>query len=258
MLIIGEKINALNPMVANSLFSGDLSAIVSLAISQAKAGADVLDVNLGPDIIRSVEIMREVVTAVQQHVDVSLCLNGMPEMIEAGLRVHKGRAMINGVTSDRERRERLLLLAREFHADIIGMAIPENGHADDADAKCGIAMELMEEAKSRGISLERIYLDPVISSFLIRSDAITETVRTIQMFRELFPGVKTVIGLNNISEGIKKEPRPVMNSTALGILSGAGLDAAIMNPMDRRVMETAKMAKLLCRGGIYCDSYLCS
>lgn len=258
MLIIGEKINALDPLICKSLLSGDLSTIVRFAILQVEAGANLLDINIGPDIIRGETTMQEVVTAVQRHVDVPLCLNGTPEMLDAGLRAHKGKAMINGVTGERERMKRLLLLAREHNADVIGMTIPEKGHEQEADGKCSIAMEIIEEAKSYGINSSGIFLDPVMPPFLVRPDAVSEAGRTILMFKELFPGIKTIIGLNNLSLGIKKGNRSVINSTELGILAGAGLDAAILNPMDRLVMRTAKTANLLCGGGLYCDDYLCA
>jgi len=125
MLVIGEKINVLAPAVYEGLVSGDLSRIVSLAVLQVESGADMLDVNIGPDIAGGERLMKDVVEAIQQDADVPLCLNGTPEIIEAGLGVHRGRAIINGVTGDRERMGRLLSLASEFKAGIISMALPE-------------------------------------------------------------------------------------------------------------------------------------
>ena len=257
MVIIGEKINVTNPLIFESISSRDLSAVVNFAILQVEAGADILDVNLGPDISRCKEIMQEAVKAIQEEVDVPLCINGVPEMIEAGLMVHRGRAIINGITGDKKRMERLLSLAREHNAEIIGMTIPEKGYAENIEEKCSIAIEITEQAKAYGISPSNIFLDPVMSSFSIRSDALIHIVRNVRVFKELFPEVKTLIGLSNISQGIKEKNRSIINSTALGILIGAGLDAAIMNPLDKLVIDTAKTAKLLCKNGIYCDVYLC-
>jgi cobalamin-dependent methionine synthase I len=224
---------------------------------QVEAGADILDVNLGPDISRCKEIMQEVVKAIQEEVDVPLCINGVPEMIEAGLMVHRGRAIINGITGDRKRMERLLSLAKEHNAEIVGMAIPEKGYAENVEEKCSIAIEIIEQAGAYGISPSSIFLDPVITSFGLRSDALITTLKSVRMFKELFPGVRTLIGLSSISQGVKKENRSIINSTALGILIGAGLDAAIMNPLDKLVIDTAKTSKLLCKNHIYCDAYLC-
>lgn len=257
MLIIGEKINILNRLVYEAISSKEMSTITSLALLQVEAGADVLDVNLGLEITQGEEIMQEVVTTIQQYVDVPLCLNGSHEMIAAGLREHRGRAIINGITGDRKRMERLLSLAKEYDAMIVGMTIPERGYAENIEEKCSIAIEIIEQAKASGISLSSIFLDQVITPFSIRSDVLVETARNVRMFKELFQGIKTLIGLSNISQGIKEKNRSIINSTALGILIGAGLDAAILNPIDRMVMETAKTAKLLCKCGIYCDAYLC-
>jgi len=257
MVIIGEKINVTNPLIFESISSRDLSAVVNFAILQVEAGADILDVNLGPDISRCKEIMQEAVKAIQEEVDVPLCINGVPEMIEAGLMVHRGEAIINGVTGDRKRMEKLLSLAREHNAEIIGMTIPEKGYAENIEEKCSIAIEITEQAKAYGISPSNIFLDPVMSSFSIRSNVLIHIVRNVRVFKELFPEVKTLIGLSNISQGIKEKNRSIINSTALGILIGAGLDAAIMNPLDKLVIDTAKTAKLLCKNGIYCDVYLC-
>lgn len=123
MLIIGEKINILNKLVYEAISSKEMSTIASLALLQVEAGADAIDVNLGPEIKWGEEIMHEAVTAIQQYVDVPLCLNGSHEMIEAGLRAHKGRAIINGITGDRKRMERLLSLAKEYDAMIVGITI---------------------------------------------------------------------------------------------------------------------------------------
>jgi len=205
MVIIGEKINVTNPLIFESISSRDLSAVVNFAILQVEAGADILDVNLGPDISRCKEIMQEAVKAIQEEVDVPLCINGVPEMIEAGLMVHRGEAIINGVTGDRKRMEKLLSLAREHNAEIIGMTIPEKGYAENIEEKCSIAIEITEQAKAYGISPSNIFLDPVMSSFSIRSNVLIHIVRNVRVFKELFPEVKTLIGLSNISQGIKEK-----------------------------------------------------
>ncbi len=257
MLIIGEKINILNRLIYEAISSKEMAAITSLALLQVEAGADVLDVNLGPEITRGEEIMQEVVTAIQQYVDVPLCLNGSPEMIEAGLKVHRGRAIINGVTGDRKRMERLLRLARENDAMIVGMTVPERGYAENIEEKCSIAIDIIEQAKARGISPSDIFLDPVAISFSINSKAVIKMAQIIGLFKEMFPETKTLTGLSNISQGVKKENRAIINSTALGILTGAGLDAAILNPLDKLLIDTTKTAKLLYKNHIYCDAYLC-
>ena len=256
MLIIGEKINILNKLVYEAISSKEMSTITSLALLQVEAGADVLDVNLGPEITQGEEIMQEAVTAIQQYVDVPLCLNGSHEMIAAGLREHRGRAIINGITGDRKRMERLLSLAREYNAMIIGMTIPERGYAENIEEKCSIAIEIIEQAKAHGISPSAIFLDPVAISFSINSKAVIEMAQIIRLFKEMFPEIKPLIGLGNISQGVKKESRPLINSTALGILIGAGLDAAILNPLEKIVMDTAKTVKLVYGNCIYCDAYL--
>ena len=258
MMIIGEKINVLNTTVYESVISAELSSIVDLAVLQVKSGADVLDINLGPDISNGRNIMKELVKAIQQKVDVPLCLNGSPEIIESGLMVHKGRAIINGITGDRERMERLLSLAHEFNARIIGMTVTEKGFAEELDNKCMKAMEIIKQAARYGISISDIYMDPLLSPFTLNPDAVIKAVENIRAFKEMFPEVKTIVALSNISQGINTKNRSVINNTALGVMIGAGLDAAILNPLDRVVMETVKTEKLLCNSGIYCDAYLCA
>lgn len=257
MLIIGEKINILNRLVYEAVSSKEMSAITSLALLQVETGADALDVNLGPEITQGEKIMQEVVTAIQQYVDVPLCLNGSPEMIEAGLRVHRGRAIINGVTGDRKRMERLLVLAKEYNAMVVGMTIAEKGYAEDVEEKCSIAIDIIEQGKTYGISPSDIFLDPIAISFSINSKAVVEMAQIIRLFKEMFPEIRTLIGLSNISQGVRKESRAIINSAALGILTGAGLDAAIMNPLDKLLMDTAKTVRLLYKNHIYCDAYLC-
>ncbi|NOZ69070.1 MAG: dihydropteroate synthase [Deferribacteres bacterium] len=257
MFVIGEKINVLNKTVYESIVSADLSPVISLAILQVESGADALDINLGPDLRNGEEIMEELVMSIQRHVDVPLCLNGTPGIIKAGLAVHKGRAVINGVTGERERMESLLDLAREFNARIIGMTVPGNGYAEETDSRCVTAVDIAGQAARRGIDVSDIYMDPVLSPLALSTDALLNAVRSIHAFKEMIPGVKTLVGLSNISQGISKKNRRVINNTALGVMAGAGLDAAILNPLDRVVAETSKTVKLLCRSGVYCDAYLC-
>jgi 5-methyltetrahydrofolate corrinoid/iron sulfur protein methyltransferase len=256
MLIIGEKINVMNKAVYEDITSRQLSAITNLARLQSEAGADALDINIGPDIYKGENIMRDIVTAVQQHVDIPLCLNGSPEITESGLRAHKGRALINGITAEKERMTRLFHLAKEYNAGIIGMSLPGKDFTEVIDGKCMSVMEIVEQAANYGISIHNIYIDPIMPSFALDPDAVCRTIESIQTFREMFPGIKTIVGLNNISEGITGDNRSLMNNTALGALMGAGLDAAILDPLDRAVMETAKTGKVLCKQGIYCDAYL--
>ncbi len=258
MLVIGEKINALAPAVYEGLVSGDLSRIVSLAIMQAESGAEMLDVNIGPDVAGGERLMRDVVRAVQENVDVPLCLNGTPEMIAAGLRVHRGRALINGLTGERPRRRRLLCLAREFGAGVVGMTLPESGYAGGINERCSIAVDIMEDAAAYAIMPSDVYLDPVLAPFSMNPHALEEAVLACRLFKETFPEARTLVGLSNVSQGLKGKNRSLMNSSALGVLAGAGLDALILNPLDGLVMETAKTVKLLCAGGVYCDAYLCA
>ncbi len=257
MFVIGENINVLNKTVYESIVSADLSPIISLAVLQAESGADALDINLGPDLRDGETIMKELVVSIQRYVDVPLCLNGTGGIIEAGLSVHKGRAIINGVTGDAERMEHLLDLARGFNACIIGMTIPGRGYPEGTDSRCVIAADIAGQAMRRGIDVSDIYMDPVLSPLAASPDALPDAVGSIHAFKEMIPGVKTLVGLSNISQGLSKKNRRVINNTALGVMAGAGLDAAILNPADGMVGETSKTVKLLCRSGVYCDAYLC-
>lgn len=256
MLIIGESINVLNSNVYKSIISEDLAPLAVMAVLQVKAGAEALDIHLGPDIKNGETIMQDAVKTIQKYVSVPLLLNGTESMIEAGLSVHKGKAIINGVTTEKSRKHNLLSIAKQYNARIVVMTLSDNGYSREIDDKCHIAMKVIDDALAYGIKKSDIFLDPLLSSYSLNSGAIAEAVECIKHFKECFPDVNTIIGLSNISQGIHKNNISLINSTAMSILVGAGIDAVILNPFDKLLMDTAKTAKLLYTKGIYCNSYL--
>jgi 5-methyltetrahydrofolate corrinoid/iron sulfur protein methyltransferase len=239
MLVIGEKINIITKHIARAIEERDPKPIQELAQNQVAAGAHYLDVNIGPARKSGPQIMQWLVKIIQQVVDVPLSLDTTNhEAIEAGLKVHKGKAIINSTSAARSRMEKMFPLAAKYNANIIGLALGEWGMPKDTDERCSLAMEVIMGAAEFGVNPEDIYLDPIVLAVNGMQEHAMNILEAIEMFRALNdPPLKTVAGLSNISNSCPEEMRSILNRTYLVMALQRGLDAAILDPLDERLMS---------------------
>ncbi len=256
MIIIGEKINGMYKVVAKAIQAKDKSAIQKLAEEQVFASADYLDVNTGPASANPVEAMEWLVDTIQEVTDTPLCLDTTkPEVMEAGLKKCKCKAMINSTTGQEEKLNAFLALAAKYGAAIIGLAMDEKGIPQDAAARAEIALRIVTAAMEKGISLDDLYIDPLILPVNVAQPTAGHVLETLRQLKVLSdPPPKTVLGLSNISQGT--EERELINRTYLVMAQGCGLDAAILDPLDSQLIDALITADLLLNKNIYCDSFL--
>ncbi len=256
MLIIGEKINGMYKVVAKAIQEKDKSAIQELAREQVSAGADYLDVNTGPASANPVSAMEWLVNTIQEATDAPLCLDATkPEVIEAGLKKCKKKAMINSTTGQQEKLDAFLPLATKYGASIIGLAMDEKGIPKDAAARAEIALRIVAAAMEKGISLDDLYIDPLILPVNVAQPTAGHVLEALRQLKVLSdPPPKTVLGLSNVSQGT--EETELINRTYLVMAQGCGLDAAILDPLDSQLMDALITADLLLNKNIYCDSFL--
>lgn len=258
MLIIGERISIVSKRVREAIEKRDRETIKEIAIRQWRAGAQMIEANIGPAEDNGEEIMEWTVTTIQEAVPLPVSLDTTnPKAMEAGLRVHNnqwGKPLINSTSYDPERFV-MFELAVKYEAPIIALTVGKGGLPRDAEERVEIAMKLIEKAAEFGVTPENIYLDPLVLQIAGSQSQAIEVLRAIRLFQELNdPPMKTVVGLSNLSNGCPKELRPILNRHYLTLLMYEGLSAAIVNPEE--VIETVKTVNVLTGKTLYAHSYL--
>ena len=258
MLIIGEKLSVISKRVREAMLKRDKAPIQEIAVSQWKAGAGMIDANIGPADENGEDLMQWVVSAIQEVVPLPVCLDTTnAKAIEAGIKVHNsewGRPLINSTSNDPERFP-MLELAAKYKVPVIGLTIGKGGLPADAEERTELAAEIMGRAMEFMLPLEDLYLDPLVLQIGSMQDHALHVIKAVRMFQELNdPAMKTIVGLSNISNGCPKYVRPVINRHFLMLLAYEGLTAAIADPGE--VMETIKTVDVITGRTLYAHSYL--
>lgn len=258
MLIIGEKLSVIAKRVREAMMNKDKGPIQEIAKRQQENGAGMIDANIGPAEDGGEELMEWMVTTIQEAVQLPVCLDTTNiAAVEAGLKVHNnewGRPLINSTSNDPERFPMLELAAR-YNSQIIGLTVGKGGLPADAEERAAIAAEIMARAMECGMSLEDLYLDPLVLQIATTQDQALHVIKSVKMFQELNdPPMKTVVGLSNISNGCPKHVRPILDRYYLALLMYEGLTAAIADPAE--VNETAKTIDVMMGRTLYAHSYL--
>lgn len=255
MLIVAERINASRTVIRTALEQLDAGAIQAEATAQAQAGAHYIDVNGGTFPGHEPELLCWLVDTVQQVTDKPLCLDSSdPAALAAALpHVRQPAPMLNSITLEGERFERMLPLALEFRAKVVALCQGE-GVATTAQQKIDTASRLVERLTTAGVVLDDIYVDPLV--FPLATDSSSGSA-ALEAFREIthrFPGVHTICGLTNVSHGLPA--RKLINRTFLLTATAAGLDAAILDPTDRELMATLHAGQAVLGRDEYCLRFL--
>lgn len=258
MLIIGERLSIMNRRVRNAMMNKDKRLIQEIAISQWKAGAGMIDANIGPAEDSGESLMEWMVTTIQEVTPLPVCLDTTNyKAIEAGLKVHNnewGRPLINSTSNDPERFP-MLELAAKYNVPIICLTVGKGGLPADLEERAYHAAEIMARATEYGVSLEDLYLDPLALQIATSQDHALKVIKAIRIFQELNdPPMKTVVGLSNISNGCPKPLRPILNKYFLSLLMYEGLSAAIADPEE--IAEAVKTINVIMNKTLYAHSYL--
>jgi 5-methyltetrahydrofolate corrinoid/iron sulfur protein methyltransferase len=257
MFIIGELINGMYKQVGKAIKEKDKAFIQKLAQQQINAGADALDLNCGPASSDPVSDMLWLVEAVQEVAEVTLALDSTkPQAIEASLQAIHKKAIINSTSADSEKMDILIPMAVKYKASLIGLCLDKKGVPQDKDRRVELAATIVSACQEKGLSVEDLYLDPVILPVKFAQAQIKTVLEALREFKLLSePVPKTVVGLSNISQGSHKQ-RSLINRTFVTMAMACDLDAAILDPLDKELMEALITAGLLLNRQIYCDSYL--
>lgn len=256
MFVIGELINGMYASVARAIQDKDKKTVQKLALDQIGAGADALDLNCGPASRQPAVDMPWLVEAVQEVTATMLVLDSSkPQAVEAGLAAAKNSCMINSTTADKAKLDILVPLAIKYKARLIGLAMDSKGIPRDKDQRLELAATIVAACVDAGFPVQDLYLDPILLPVNVGQAQLAWILEAIREFRVISePAPKTVVGLSNVSQGTRH--RGLVNRTFLAMAVSAGLDAAILDPLDHELMDTMITAELLMNRQIFCDSYL--
>jgi len=258
VIIIGEKINASLPGIKEIIERRDASALLKLATSQADAGASFVDVNVGTGVGSSQDeilSMQWAVQAIQEQVDTPLCIDSPdPAVLEAGLKARNGRpSLINSTKAEEKNLTQVVPFASEYQCPLIGLAMDETGIPTTVAERLRACEKIANACDKHGVPMENVYFDPLVLpvSTDIKQGAVT--LVTLSSIKELFPAAKAAMGLSNVSYGLPG--RSILNIAFLHMAIYAGLDAAIMDPLDERLVSAIKVAGVLTGKDRYCRRY---
>jgi len=256
MFIIGELINGMYQNIGKAIKEKNKAVIQKCALEQIKAGADALDVNCGPASRQPVSDIQWLVQAIQEVTDKPLALDSSkPQVIESGLQVIKNKAIINSTTADPEKLDILVPLAKKYNANLIGLTISAKGIPQNKDQRLELAATIVASCTEQGFPIEDLYLDPIVLPVNVAQAQMKDILEVIREFKIISePSPKSIVGLSNVSQGTCV--RSLINRTFLTMAVASGLDAAILDPLDKDLMDAAITAELILNKHIYCDSYL--
>jgi 5-methyltetrahydrofolate corrinoid/iron sulfur protein methyltransferase len=247
MYKIGENIHIVSPKVKEALSERDGAFFVGLARRQRDAGADVIDLNIGPRKKDGLEVVNWLLDCMEESVPgmtISFDTTNLAA-IEAGLKRVGSNAIVNSTSAEEERLANVPPLAAKYNAKLIALCLEKSGIPVSADARIGIAMEkLIPRAQEVGIPMENLLVDPLILTVSGCQEYVPHAIETVRMIKMLMdPPPMTVVGLSNVANQVPYEMRPLLNRVYMVMLMAAGLDAAILDPLDSKLMETIRIVE---------------
>lgn len=256
MEAIGERINGMFKAIGKAIKEQDASVIQDMAKRQEEAGADVLDLNVGPVAEDREAAMRWLVESVQEVTDLPLAIDSTnPDVMRAGLEACENEAIINSTTGEAEKLNAMMPMAAEHGCSIIGLTIDEEGVPGTAEGRMEIALKLLTAAMEHGVPTDKLYVDAVILPVNALQDTpprVLEVISQVSMLAD--PPPKTVLGLSNVSQGAQL--RSLLNRTFLVMCLARGLSAAIVDVLDEELMDAMIAAEVLMNRAIYADDFL--
>lgn len=253
--VIGERINPTGKKkLKAALRAGDVDYLVAEAAAQQRAGADILDVNVGVPGLDEPALLFQVTRALQATVPLPLQLDSSdPAAIEAAARGYAGRPMVNSVNGKADNLAAVLPVVARYGCTVVGLTLDENGIPPTAEERLAIAERIVATAESYGIPREDVAIDCLVMAAATNQDEVREILRAVALVKERL-GVRTVLGVSNVSFGLPA--RPLVNSTFLAAAFGAGLDMPILNPLNARYRDTVATFRILNGQDAGCRTFL--
>ena len=255
MIIVGELINASRKAITEAIRNRDVEAIQSVARQEHEAGAHYIDVNAGIFLGEEEEYIRWLVQTVQAVVDGPCSIDSPdPKVMEAGLSVHRGTPMINSISLESSRYNAMIPLLAGTDYRVVALCMSDEGMPKTAADRLRIADKLINGLVQNRIPPENIYVDPLVQPISVDGTFGIEFLKAISLIKEKFTGVHAMCGLSNVSYGLPG--RAFVNQTFMSMAVAYGLDGAIINPLDKRMMANIIAAEVLAGRDNYCMAYM--
>jgi 5-methyltetrahydrofolate--homocysteine methyltransferase len=255
MIIIGELINASRKKIGTAIESRNVAEIKKVATDQLEHGADFIDINAGIFIDKEPEYLTWLVKTVQEDVDIPCAIDSPdPKAIEAALNVHKGTAMINSISLEKDRYNSLLPILEGTDLKVIALCMSDEGMPESMEDRMIIADKLVNGLLQKNIPMGNIYVDALVQPVSTNQNFGIEFLNTVEKIMIKFEGIHTVCGLSNVSYGLPN--RKYINQIFMAMAITKGLDAAIVNPLDKQMMANIIAAELLIGRDEFCMEYL--
>ena len=253
--VIGERINPTGKKrMQQALLEDDTDYLVEVAIRQADAGAEILDVNVGYPGVDEAVMLPKAVKAIQAAVDLPLQLDSAnPKALEAALRVYSGKAAVNSVNGKEESLRSVLPLVKKYGAAVVGLTLDEDGIPATAEKRFAIAEKILHRALAAGIPREDVWIDCLTMTVSAQQEQAKETLRAVRMVTEKL-GLKTVLGVSNISFGLPN--RLLVTQAFLASALEAGLTMPIVNPNQKEIMDLIAARRVLNGEDAECRDYI--
>lgn len=240
MIIVGENINASIPKVKSVIQQRKSRQLIDMAKNQENNGADYIDVNVGTgqgSQQDEIENMIWTVETLGEHINTPLCIDSAdPAIIEAGLSVLNGsKGMINSTKAEESHLNDIMPLAARYDSAVVALAMDESGIPPTVDDRVSACRKIEKYGQKHGVPIENIFFDPLVLPISADSKQGMITLKTLAAIKSIFPETRTIMGLSNISYGLPG--RFAMNAAFLHIALYVGLEAVIVNPLEKTIMD---------------------
>ncbi len=254
-VVIGERINPTGrKLLAGEMKAGDFSRVEADALAQVAAGAQVLDVNAGIPLADEPALLAQAIRLVQSLTDVPLSIDSsVLEALEAGLAAYQGKPLLNSVTGEEDRMERILPLVKKYGAAVVAICNDDSGISTDIDVRFEVAKRIVQRAADHGIPACDVVVDPLVMPVGAMADAGVQVFRLIRRLRTELK-VNTTCGASNVSFGLPN--RHGLNPTFLAMAIGAGMTSAITNPLETTLMQAVHAADVLMDHDPQCSKWI--
>jgi 5-methyltetrahydrofolate--homocysteine methyltransferase len=254
MIIIGEKINGSIPVVKEAIEKRDAAFIADRAIKQAEAGANFIDVCASTSPEDEIETLKWLIEVVQDATETPLCIDSPnPRAIEAVFKYANKPGMLNSISEEGDKCEVLLPLLEGNTWEVVGLTCDNNGIPNDVQTKIDITKSMVEKAANYGITADRIHIDPCVMALSTENNSLLNFVKEISIIKELYPTIHVTGAISNMSFGLPV--RALLNKTAMAFAIQAGMDSAVMDPLNRDMMGTIFATYALLGKDKHCRKY---
>jgi 5-methyltetrahydrofolate--homocysteine methyltransferase len=251
---IGERINSSRETIARALQAKDEAFVRREARLQKEAGSQMLDVNCAFNTKDEVKDMEWFVKIVQEETGLPLSIDSPnPDAIEAGLRRHRGKALINSITLEKGRSVAILPLVKKYKAAVIVLTMDENGMPHTAEARLDMAKKAVSLLETYGIPHSDLYIDPLVRPIASEPNQALEVIKSVVLIKSA-TGAKLSCGLSNVSFGLPD--RHMLNAVFLAMMLSVGLDAAILDPLNKKINAILKASAALLGEDEFCREYI--